>query len=61
MKLIKIYTLISLIISILVCLGLIWNENSVKCDDLTCKIVETMFFIISLKLIGIYKEISWDK
>ena len=50
MKLVKFILAISAISFAVAAILLIWNENKVTCDIITCKVFETVFVISSLVL-----------
>lgn len=47
---IKVLLTMAAISSALCCLILMWNESSVTCGYTTCKLFETMFFVVALAL-----------
>lgn len=51
---IKVLLTTAAICSALCCLILMWNEDSVTCGYTTCKVLETMFFVVAL---GLTKEV----
>ena len=50
MKLIKFILVLSAILFAVMAILLIWSEDKVTCDIITCKIFETVFVISSLIL-----------
>ena len=50
MKLIKFILVLSAILFAVMAILLIWSEDKVTCDIITCKIFETVFVIASLLL-----------
>ena len=50
MKLIKFMLVLSAISFAAIAILLIWNEDKVTCDIITCKVFETVFVISSLIL-----------
>ena len=55
MKLVKLTLVLSAISFAIAAILLIWNEDKVTCDIITCKVFETVFVVSSLILI---KEIA---
>ena len=52
---IKFLLSVAAICSAVLCLMLMWNESSVTCGYTTCKVFETMFFVVAL---GLTKEVT---
>ena len=50
MKLIKFILVLSAILFAVMAILLIWSEDKVTCDIITCKVFETVFVISSLVL-----------
>lgn len=50
MKLIKFMLIVSAITFAVAAILLIWSEDKVSCDIITCKVFETVFVISSLML-----------
>lgn len=50
MKLIKFILVLSAILFAVMAIFLIWSEDKVTCDIITCKVFETLFVISSLIL-----------
>ena len=58
MKLVKLTLVLSAISFAIAAILLIWSENKVTCDIITCKVFETVFVVSSLILT---KEIATMK
>lgn len=61
MKLVKLLLLSTCISSLIAAILLLWNESEVSCGVVTCKVIETMFIIVSVVTSKEAASINCDK